>query len=519
MIESPYRILGAGIPKMLGRSKLAAQLRDRLAKPTPDHSTVVGPRHYGKTVLLKDLADEFAGGKGEYLGSVYWDMRHNTPKSHLDFLARLAKMLKASLLDGSHCDLGECLSLDDKNVFDGLELVKEELCGRNARMLIVMDGFDHVLANDSIGLQTWDSLRTLSQGQELIMVTGSRRGLRELCRTDVSATSDFWEVFNANPLRVGRFRQEDDWDSLTKPFAERGVVLDRSAFSEVFNWSGGIPTLVMLLLNGLFEQVQNGRTIGKPEVDRVAHSVATEYRDIIASLWDDCDNSLKETYLDLRSKRQVPNSEVGSGHREELLQRGLARQDGTLIKATGLLVGQYVEQQSGNLETLRGIFGDRERFLSNAKSLLEIRFQQVPYVDKRLHQFIRAALASLSEESMALTYARNIANRALELIWEREAPKCVFPDRWQIENKQPGDPIPAGGGAINILRQVTGTDRSPQQTQCITKRTYVLVSFVHSVGDHGQHLPDGEGTGPYVVAYCLAAIELAESLALDLGSS
>jgi predicted AAA+ superfamily ATPase len=70
MPESPYRVLGVDIPALMGRAKLSAQLWDRLMKPTPDHVAVVGPRHYGKTVLLKHLADTFPQTQTGYIASV-----------------------------------------------------------------------------------------------------------------------------------------------------------------------------------------------------------------------------------------------------------------------------------------------------------------------------------------------------------------------------------------------------------------------------------------------------------------
>jgi hypothetical protein len=40
----------------------------------------------------------------------------------------------------------------------------------------------------------WDQLRSLGQKASLRLVTGSRCPLRELCKTEESRTSDFWEI-------------------------------------------------------------------------------------------------------------------------------------------------------------------------------------------------------------------------------------------------------------------------------------------------------------------------------------
>ena len=97
MNEKPYAVLGVGIPRLLGRSKIYASLRGRLTKASPDHVTVVGPKHYGKTVLLSHLASAFSQGEGDYLTAAYWDFRHGAPDSDSSFFRKLAQVVRTSL--------------------------------------------------------------------------------------------------------------------------------------------------------------------------------------------------------------------------------------------------------------------------------------------------------------------------------------------------------------------------------------------------------------------------------------
>ena len=69
--------------------------------------------------------------------------------------------------------------------------------------------------------------------------------------------------------------------------------------------------------------------------------------------------------------------------------------------------------------------------------------------------------------------------------------------------------------ACRLLQLATETDTTPKLTKFISKRTFTLLNFVQSVGDHGQHLKSNEATNSYAASFCLAAIELCESLALD----
>ncbi len=61
MSASPYQVLGTGVPRMLGRERLFDRLCGHLTKRSPDHVSVVGPRLFGKSVLLNHLASHFGG--------------------------------------------------------------------------------------------------------------------------------------------------------------------------------------------------------------------------------------------------------------------------------------------------------------------------------------------------------------------------------------------------------------------------------------------------------------------------
>ena len=89
MNGNPYHVFGTDIPPMLGRQRLFDQLVRQLTKQTPDHVSVTGPRHYGKSVLLQHLANFFGNGTGSYVASAYLDLRHQTPDSDPSFLTGL----------------------------------------------------------------------------------------------------------------------------------------------------------------------------------------------------------------------------------------------------------------------------------------------------------------------------------------------------------------------------------------------------------------------------------------------
>ena len=139
MTANPYQVLGPSIPSMLGRAALVQRIENRLSKPTPDHVSVVGPKHYGKSVLLRHLADVYRAGSDGYLTTVHIDLRHDTPGSDGAFKRRLAAEVKTALRP-ERTQLSEYIDPDDAAVHESLDLVFEELAGEGARILVVLDG-------------------------------------------------------------------------------------------------------------------------------------------------------------------------------------------------------------------------------------------------------------------------------------------------------------------------------------------------------------------------------------------
>jgi hypothetical protein len=85
-------------------------------------------------------------------------------------------------------------------------------------MLLLLDGLDRLLAADTLTRNLWDQLRELASQPSLRLVTASRQRLRDLIRSPDAATSDFWNIFDPNPVQIGVM---DDGD-LGKALAQWG---------------------------------------------------------------------------------------------------------------------------------------------------------------------------------------------------------------------------------------------------------------------------------------------------------
>lgn len=518
MSESPYQIRGGSIPQMLGRELLFDRLNRHLTKPTPDHVCVIGPAGFGKSVLLHHLADQYNSRGDLYTASMYLDLRHGTPMTDLEFRVLFASRIK-SALQPVEPDLADCLELDDNHLSDLLNFVFEEMHRKASRLLVVLDGFDHVLKGDGITRNLWDELLSLCRMTSLRLVTGSRSTLRELCKTEESRTSDFWEIFYDTPLQVGCF-EPHDWSGFLSPFSARNIKFDGCAQEEFANWTGGVPTLAVALAGSLLEDAPEGILLSKPHVDSVARTLLEDRRELLAALWDDCPIEL-QSLLSAVAIDEISVTDVPDHVRRDLELRGLVRPSGNKLRSSCRLMARYARQQADEVNDLQRLFGNNESFEGNIRSLLELQTAQIIAGDSELLGEVKKAIRDLfPDPTQSTTWARNIANRALDLVWEAELPPDrSLPDEWKfvgIEFDERGRLPGSSGRQCGILRQITGTETHDSVTKFITKPTCLLVDHIHSVGNFGQHKRGINVSTLIAASFCLSAIALCESLSRDL---
>ena len=535
--ENPYRTVGPSIPPMLGRASLVQQIERHLLKPTPDHVSVVGPAHYGKSVLLRHLADSHHRESPVFLTTVHIDLRHHTPTSDAAFKRRFAEEVKA-VLRAERPQIAEYLEFEEEAIHESLDLVFTDLDGEGKRILVVLDGFDKVLRDGELTRNLWDQLRSLAQKSSLRLVTGSRRPLRELCRTEESRTSDFWEIFYDTPIRVGAL-EDSDWEPFLQPLLDAGGAVDEPARKEIVNWTGGVPWLVCALLRRLWEQGPETARLSKPEIDQAAEAMLEEQRELLTALWEDCDMELRAD-LDALAADGIPLAELSDSRRRALESRGFGRVSKNRLRGSCRLMQRYAAQQAPVLAGLDRLFGTASGFEAHIRSLLELRFTQVagPEVDGVLREYVRNAVRDIEPEPMhALIWIRSIADRALALIWDVELPRDrMLPPEWLDEWRHAGvKSLPEDGGKLphgsglqcGVLRLITGTDRvRRRQSRYVTKTTSLLVNHLQSVGSFGQHrenspktnvsIPETNVSIGFAAAIVLAAISLVENLTADL---
>ena len=432
-MNHPYQVLGTSIPALLGRRRLIEQLERHVLKPSPDHVQVVGPTLFGKSVFLNGLAERLRGNTW-YIATAYVDLRHAPPSDDASFRKRFAEVVKKALVEANASE-ADYIDTNDERLHEWLDLAFQDLERRQARLLVILDGFDHVLAGVGITRNLWDQLRSLAQRSSLCLVTGSRRPLRELCRTEESRTSDFWEIFYPNPVVIGPFGPED-WDELLAPFSTNGIELEGGARTELQNWSGGVPVLSAGLLALVGNGASTGVSISKPFVDEIAAEVLAQPPAYLEQLWDDCDHDLRADVAALAGAegQGIAASDLSALRQRALVQRGYGVPAGNRIRTGCRLMSRYAVQQGPAVADLQRLFRTREDFDRNIRGLLELRLANVASqnADEALVSYLQSAIRDLdSNPELSLKLVRSIASRAMAIVWDLELePGRRIPEAW-----------------------------------------------------------------------------------------
>lgn len=513
MSDRPYEILGNRAAPLRGRLKQVEALRRQLSKSTPDHVSVIGPKHIGKTMLLKHVAATMRGEGTPYLASVYWDLRHGAPSTDAEFRVRLAQEIAAVLVP-LRPDLE-----DEKPDYEWLYVVIGILADEGKRLLVVLDGLDRLLAATGITRNLWDNLRALGEKPGLRLVTGSRRRLREICAAEDSRTSDFWEIFHDPPLTLGPL-DAADWDDILAPIAARRPV-EPSAAKEIANWTGGVPVLVAALAVRLLDGDASA-PVSKAVVDAAAQAILAD-SSLLDELWDDCDEELRGDLVAL-ARGPLPLAQIPQSRKVALVGRGYAAESGNQLKVACRLMERYAESKGAGVSDLRRLFAEPASYGSNVRALVELRLAQVQGASPDLRGAVEKAIRELdpSDPALCLVWFRTVAERALRLVWKMEAPAGKIPPAWAPALQ--GTNAFAVGGALprplgqqcHLLDLITGTQSAPRVARFVRKPSFVLLDTLKSAGDFGQHSDGAPITLPQAAALCLCAVELLDALTREL---
>lgn len=516
-----FPILGTDIAPLIGREAVMRRIWNDLTKTSPSHLSVVGPRYSGKSVLLHGLAERMMGEDSPYNATILWDLGHQTPESDGEFIAVLCHRLGEGLRSVNPDYAQHVGSLGGDDYQDLREFIGL-LAKEGARILMLWDGFDKPLATGRLTRGLWDRLRELASYPSLRLVTATRKNLRELIRSEESVSSDFWNIFDPVPVKVGVL---DDTDR-EAVYAATGLSFFDPARTELENWTGGVPPLFLAVVN---EVIGICPTSGadKNTVNQAASLANMKVSGILDCLWDDCRPEAGDLYTILVAKRMLPVNETGKSERTELIEKGLATLSGGRLHATCRMLKEYVKESRPDAGSMARLFGEWEGYRSNIRGLLERRLAHISRFDDRLYRYVELSISLLpSDPEASLNNLTSIEERALDVIWQRECgTDRTFPSEirsyWTMPPRD-GDKLVRGmmehdswavpsdrGRQIGLLQLLTGSRQDfDSKAKATPKDTYVLINAIHSYRNRNQH---GAGQDMHLgvaVAALMTCIEL-----------
>lgn len=520
----PYPgIQDASVP-LLGRRRELLQIERSITKDSADHISVVGAPHIGKTTLLQHLAEIFRPGRDRYVTATFLDLRHHTPASDDAFRQRLATELKTALGQVAP-EAAELINPDDvpQDLSAQLPEIFDYFEEDGGRLLVVMDGLDHFMANSGVSKNLWDYLRDIAQKSTCTLVTGSRLTLLELCKNPESQTSEFWGLFR-DPLVLGPFSAKER-DDLLGPMLTVASDVEEAARKELWNWTGGHPALFALLAAQVCDASAGGK-VEKHLVDTAAGALVDGPAPLLQELWDDCSVEVQGDLHGLAVGTPNANS-IPADRLRFAAARGFVDASGRQPKLSARMVERLAHGRGESTQDLKRLFATEDAYMSAVRAVPELRLSQLSGGPTALRRQVKAAVAEIGTlPARCLMSFRLITREALELIYDAETPGRQIPATWMTAwqhannrwaTKIHNNRLPSSDGLqCGLLAEITSTHGGkPKLAQYVSRSTYVLVEHVKQVGDLGNH-PDGQISPAYAAACCLAAVELCERLADEL---
>jgi hypothetical protein len=515
-------------PPMVGRNQLMAGLVRELTKETPSHRSIVGARYAGKSVVLAELARRMAAKNAPYRTVIEWDLGHNTPRTDEAFLQALSRQIGQGLTAAGEADYGDHLRGVDADFYAEIAGVLDMLAAEDKCILMLWDGFDKPLTAGTLTRNLWDNLRELCLKSSLRLVTATRRNLSDLIRDEKSVTSDFWNIFG-NVVRVGPF-SEADIDAVIATLPVHTFAA--GARTELLNWSGGNPPLLLSLLDALIHEHASGQ-LRNDHVNQAANKLSDQVAQIVAATWSDCPTSAQ----DLRERMtgaEVELAETASADRDALVEKGFALVAGQRLLPTCRLLDRHLQGAGPDSGSLSRLFGTWDDYHANIPDVLKRRLSHISRHDQRLYRYVETAVGLLYQDpEVALNNLTSIEERALDVVWTRE---CDSGKKIPVQtvgywteparngHRLVSDMMRVGDFEIpsdrwkqlGVLQLLTGSYSGfDSRARCTTKDTYVLLNAIHSLRNRSQHADGQEIHVGVAAAALMLCVELLACLSRE----
>lgn len=526
-----FPIQGPDIVPMLGRAQVMERILGDLTKKTPSNLSLIGPRSFGKTVIMHALSKKLSEVKLPYQFVLYWHLGHVAPQSDLEFVAQLCDKLSQVLAESDEDTNDYCQYLKEQT-FTDLAEVLEYLDEDGMPVLMLWDGFDKPLGQNRLTVHLWDQMRSLFYGRKHKIVIASRKPLSQLIRSQEALSSPFWNIFDPNPVKIGAFT-ENDQDEIISMLQDHNF--QPGARKELLNWSAGIPPLFLGILNQIVEDIPRG-SVDNKAINEAAEKTTDSLQVIIEGMWQDCPENTKNLYRHLLEQKEIVFEKTSKVERNSLLEMSFAKKEGNRLISCCRHLEKHIQEEMNEFGSLARLFGAWDNYKSNVRSLLQMRLSHIPRFDADLFYLVERSVMDIpNHPDYCLGDLTRIRNLALQLIWQKEfgaesnipqaikeywtAPgrqnslidRMIRDNNWEVGS----DPTQQ----IRLLSLLAGCQPGfESKSMYVSKDTYILINFIHSLRNRVEH-SDGQPVEIGVaVAALMACIELLACLEREIGN-
>jgi len=418
------------------------------------------------------------------------------------------------LLEGSYSHLKEITDLLD----DAGETI-----------LMLWDGLDKPLGQENLTIDLWDQMRSLIDGRKHKIVTATRAPLDELIRNEQASTSEFWNIFDEVYIKPFDESNVDELLGLAR------LELTSGGKTELSNWTGGHPRLLLELLNRLAAG-DYSTPIDNNCVVAAATGMTRDVRSWLRSIWIECPQAGQEAYQTLLQNGEVNVQDLGSPQVDSLKDRKFAVANRNKVKPSCNLLREHLRNTSDDSGGLARLFKAPDDFRSNIREVMRIQLEQIPTVDNDLQRWVgQSILAMPDHPDDCFTNLTDIRDRALHLVMQHEfgSDFCVPQDKfnyWECRLQKSNNKvisairgqhslrIPSDRALqIGLLQLLTGgAPGLESKAKSVSKDTYEMISAIHGLRNRKEH-PGGQPVSESVaVATIMTCLALLDRLANEL---
>ena len=506
-------------------------------KTHPDHLSIVGMRGYGKSEFLKQVANHLSQEENIFDSVVYIDFSFCVPEDDEDFLSTLLKKVKAGIAE---FDPDYAASLNtSEDARDLLEMVFDDLIDSDRHILLILDGFDYIFRKAEISFGVWGYLRSQFAKSSITVLTGSRRSLRDLCHSEESRTSDFWNIFYNKKIIIERL-SPDDIQRVLMSLNDKGMLIDHESMESIKELTGGIPPLLFNVLEVIRDHKHENGQLDPRFLDEHVDEILEMSNDTLREIYEYMESANQALITDIFNSTEIAYDD--SSAIKSLASLGMIRRTRRgKCQISANLFKKFWESSFEIDADLNRLFKSETIYKKNIVKVLKLRLAQVdPSTDMSgLVGEAERIISGLQESDDIFVFIRAYEYRLTSYLWTKEDKRedsgwlYFIQEQWETDQQRQQEPPRWMSNAkhavphedkFKALRIVTGSKKNGSYCAAlISKQTFNMLNFLKSSGNTGQHRDENYGNAqraafPFCASYAVVAccVEILFSIQQDL---